>query len=276
MRNRTIFLAIALIAGIAVGIRVHRGSPSRARILEVAHNTNSWKPHIAVTRINYPYSVIPYGVEAPEELKNAMVSDEAIAKHFQGFDFRHAHFIVLDKDACAYVSFKKDKKIRWTQKCVALHRGEKIYTDGFYMIRALCGNQVSYTPQAPSAPVALSKLGPVVNPDEMPGAVAPETASQAPAVPATVAKGSAPPPIGSAPGAPPIVIAGGPPTIPIVIPPGGGGSCCRPSTPHGPPGPPGPPPGPPGPPINVPEGSGTGMMLLAVAAIGTAFLAKRR
>jgi len=210
-----------------------------------------------------------------EDLQKAMAGNAEIARHFQAFDFRHAKFVVLDKDACAYVSFRKAGKIRWTQRCVMLHRGELILTDGFIMIRALCGNQVSYRPQAPSAPVDISGLGPaspIPNPDALPGEIAPEAAAQPPGGGQQPVGGL---PVAPSPGTPP-VIAGGPPTVPIVIPPHGGGGCCVPtSPPHHPPGPPKPP-GPPGPPVPVPEGSDAAMFLLTGAVIALGLYAKYR
>ena len=204
-----------------------------------------------------------------------MAGNAEIAAHFQAFDFRHAKFTVLQKDACAYVSFRKEGKISWTQKCVMLHRGELILTDGFYMIRALCGNQVSFTPQAPSAPVDVTLLGPAERP------AAPSKRRQRKCWQNTVAtycfrEQPTAMPVSPPPALPPVTVAGGPPTFPVVIPPHSGG-CCATAKPH-PPGsshPPGPP-TPPSPPVPVPDGGYAAMFLLAGVVIALGFYAKNR
>jgi hypothetical protein len=109
-------------------------------------------------RPNYRYSVVPYGVQFPEQLQTALPGDQELADHFKDFDFSKARFTVLDKDTCAYVSLRKNNKIRWTAQCVMLHKGELILTDGRILIRARCGNRISYIPQAPIDPVPVDDL----------------------------------------------------------------------------------------------------------------------
>jgi hypothetical protein len=272
-----LLLTVMLCLGVGIGIRVFRHSAPDAQ------NASSPQPYLAparhsIKRINYPFSIIPYGVHVSEDLRRAMAGNAEIARHFQAFDFRHAKFVVLQKDSCAYVSFRKDGKIAWTQKCVTLHRGELILTDGFYMIRALCGNQVSFTPQAPSEPVDVTLLGPAelpVAPEPAPTEVLAENASQ----PTAVAEQPIGMPIGPPPALPPVTVAGGPPTFPVVIPPHSGG-CCVTAKPH-PPGsshPPAPPtpPTPPRPPVPLPDGGYDAMFLLAAVVIALGFYAKNR
>jgi hypothetical protein len=97
-------------------------------------------------------------VQFPEQLQTAVAGDQDLADHFKDFDFSKARFTVLDKDSCAYVSLRKDNKIRWTARCVTLHKGELILTDGRILIRARCGNRISYIPQAPIDPVPVDEL----------------------------------------------------------------------------------------------------------------------
>jgi hypothetical protein len=268
-------LTVMLCLGVGIGVLAFwRPAPKTAAVTS-DHSFAPPAPH-GIKRVNYPFSVIPYGVHAPEDLRRAMAGNAEIAQHFQAFDFRHAKFVVLQRDACAYVSFRRNGKISWTQKCITLHRGELILTDGFYMIRALCGNQVSFTPQAPSEPVDVTLLGPAelpVAPESAPTEVLAENASQ----PAPAAVGQ---PIGmpiTPPGPPPIVVAGGPPTFPVVIPPHSGGGCCVTAQPH-PPKPPQPPapPTPPGPPVPVPDGGYAPMFVLACVVIAVGIYAKNR
>ncbi|HZR57076.1 MAG TPA: hypothetical protein VFA74_09410 [Terriglobales bacterium] len=129
--------------------------------------TASAAPHVVVSQVeeftplnrpNYRYSLIPYGVQFPEQLQTAVARDQDLAEHFKDFDFSKAHFTVLDKDTCAYVSFRKENNVRWTSRCVMLHKGELILTDGRIMIRARCGNRISYIPQAPVDPIPIDDL----------------------------------------------------------------------------------------------------------------------
>ena len=269
-------LVVMLCLGFSVGFRAFHSTPPKPEAAS-APQRPSPPAKLAIKRVNYPFSVIPYGVHATEDLRRAMAGNAEIAQHFQAFDFHHAKFVVLQKDACAYVSFRRGAKINWTQKCVMLHRGELILTDGFYMIRALCGNQVSFTPQAPSEPVDVTLLGPAelpVAPESARTEVLAENASQSTAPVAEQPIGM---PIGPPPALPPVTVAGGPPTFPVAIPPHSGGGCCVTAKPR-PPKPPQPPvpPTPPGPPVPVPDGGYAVMFLLTVAVIAVGIYAKNR
>jgi hypothetical protein len=112
----------------------------------------------ALSRPNYRYSLVPYGVQFPDRFQEVVAGDQDLAEHFKDFDFSRARFTVLDKDTCAYVSFRKDNKIRWTAQCVMLHKGELVLTDGRTLIRARCGNRISYIPQAPVDPIPVDDL----------------------------------------------------------------------------------------------------------------------
>lgn len=269
-------LIVMLCLGVGIGLRAFWHPAPRTEAAASA------QPHTPLTpdslkRVNYPFSVIPYGVHAPEDLRLAMAGNSEIAEHFQAFDFRHAKFVVLQKDACAYVSFRRNGRISWTQKCIMLHRGELILTDGFYMIRALCGNQVSFTPQAPSEPVDVSLLGPAEPPADQeaaPTAVEAENASQLPILAAVQPVGA---PLTTPLAPPPVIAGGGPPTFPVVIPPHGGGGCCITAQPRPPKPPQHPaPPTPPGPPVPVPDGGYAAMLLLTGTIIAIGIYAKNR
>lgn len=269
-----LLLTVMLCIGVGIGLRAFRHPAPGAQNTAPPQQYATPRPH-AVKRVNYAYSVIPYGVHAPDDLRLAMTGNAEIARHFQAFDFRHAKFVVLQKDACAYVSFRKDGKINWTQKCITLHRGELILTDGFYMIRALCGNQVSFTPQAPSEPVDVTLLGPA----ELPAAEAApptEVLAEKSSQPTAYSEQSGGTAIGPPPALPPVTVAGGPPTYPVVIPPHSGG-CCVTAKPHPPSSSHPPvPPTPPSPPFPVPDGGYAAMFLLMSVVIAAGLYANNR
>src|SRR6266581_3837626 len=100
------------------------------------------------SRVVYPYSVVPGGVRTPKELQDATKRDPLVARHYSGFNFSNAHVVELQKPQLVYVSYRLKGKIYWTKKKVALHKGEKVITDGKITGRTRCANQVSPTAQA--------------------------------------------------------------------------------------------------------------------------------
>lgn len=99
-------------------------------------------------RLVYPYSVIPGGVASPEELAEAMLRDEVVARHYAGFDARRGRTLTLREPRVAYVSYRVKDQVFFTRKPVRLFAGEQIITDGKTTIRARCGNKVEDAPQA--------------------------------------------------------------------------------------------------------------------------------
>ena len=235
----------------------------------------------------YPYSVVPGGVETPQELREAIHSDEVVAEHYADFDTSRARPVVLQASQLMYVSYRIGRNIYWTKGRLALAKGELMLTDGRNMIRGRCGNRVSAMPIRPNAlaePSAEVFDAPIVPPETS----TPYLAASSMAPPAAAA-----PPSSTSPGGP-----GGPtssfvPVGPFFPPVAGGGLHPRSTTPGGggspPPGgggstpPPGgggstPPPGGGGgtpPPVGIPEpGTGT-LLLVGVAALCVFLLARK-
>ena len=109
-------------------------------------------PNTGAKRVVYPYSVVPGGVRTPEELPQVSDHDLVVASHYAGFDFRRARVEELRQDQLVYLSYRLKDKIFWTKKKVALHKGEKLITDGKITGRTRCANQVSPTAQAAVSP----------------------------------------------------------------------------------------------------------------------------
>jgi hypothetical protein len=100
----------------------------------------------------FPYSVIPGGVESPEDLKVIIKRDPEIARHLRDFNLQKAMLVKLRKPRAAYVSYRKGDLIYWTRKRVTLAEGELVITDGIRTIRTRCGNDVSDAPKEPTSP----------------------------------------------------------------------------------------------------------------------------
>jgi hypothetical protein len=100
----------------------------------------------------YPYSVVPGGVASIAELQAAIDHDRVVARHYAGFDLKKARMIELRRARLAYLSYRMGEQIFWTRRLVALHKGEKLITDGKILARARCGNRLSELPQTVVAP----------------------------------------------------------------------------------------------------------------------------
>lgn len=115
-------------------------------------NQQAMRPAIE-GRLVYPYSVIPGGVQDIRELKFIAEHDPVVASHYSGFDYDHARIVRLVLAQTAYVSYRIGNHIYWTRHRLALHKGEKLITDGRKTIRARCGNRVETLPQQATSSV---------------------------------------------------------------------------------------------------------------------------
>jgi PEP-CTERM motif len=102
-------------------------------------------------RTIYPYSVVPGGVEDARELKWFAEHDPVVAAHYAGFDYDHAQIVRVTLARTVYVSYRIGNHIYWTRRRIALHKGEKLITDGKITARARCANRVAQTPQQQAA-----------------------------------------------------------------------------------------------------------------------------
>jgi hypothetical protein len=204
-------------------------------------------------------------------LRNAVARDSLVAAHYAGFNLASAHIVRLSGPREAYVSYRLNGRIYWTNRKLKLAAGEKIITDGTNEARTRCGNRLAFEAQAPISPAqpALRIF------DD----IAPSPDPITPGMPQYVPKNFAV----SAPGGSTLPPAGSGTTLPFLIPVGGSGSpSLFPSTPNsssgpsypsgpsglnGPSGPSGPggpsgPPGPPTPPAVVTPEPNTGLLAL--------------
>lgn len=95
----------------------------------------------------YPYSVVPGGVEDPDDLQRATQHDFVVWQHYARFQYEHARLVRATEAREVYLSYRLRDRIFWTRKKVRLHVGELLLTDGKITARARCGNQVSETPK---------------------------------------------------------------------------------------------------------------------------------
>jgi len=154
----TLVLVTAVLTFVAVSLSSHQAASPLQATSSVSFNIPQFhlmagSPSTGLTRragrMLFPYSVVPGGVESPQELGNAMGNDSTVALHYAGFNEAGAQVVSLDKDLHAYVSYRIGQEIFWTKKQVTIHKGETLITDGNVEARARCGNRVSATPQLP-------------------------------------------------------------------------------------------------------------------------------
>ncbi len=154
-RVLTLALLIALLMLAGIPLNSDRSTPRirtgaiRPESAPFSLRANSPRYSPRGARPLFPYSVVPGGVESPQELTNAMGNDPTVAQHYAGFRLAAAHVVSLDKDFQAYVSYRIGEQIFWTKKPVTLHKNETVITDGTMEARTRCGNRVSATPQLP-------------------------------------------------------------------------------------------------------------------------------
>jgi len=133
----------ALRSGGSVGVPAHTAAPA-AKTAAV-----STKPAEA-TRAVYGHSIVKGGIHSLGELLDVISRDPLAAQHYKGFDVAKAHFMRLDHNIMAYVSYRVNGAgIYWTKEPKLIMAGEEVITDGTNYIRVLCGNEISYAQQAP-------------------------------------------------------------------------------------------------------------------------------
>jgi len=129
----------------------------------------------------YPYSVIPGGVESAADLRNSILHDPVVARHYEDFAVERTRVIRLNQSRSLYVSYRLGNRVFWSRKPMMLPKGETVITDGEHVARTRCGNRLSEVPAGPilaagpeleSAP-EVAELFPgstgAVSPPELPG-----------------------------------------------------------------------------------------------------------
>jgi len=129
----------------------------------------------------YPFSVIPGGVESAADLRNSVLHDPVVAKHYEDFAVEKTRVVRLNQNRSLYVSYRLGNRVFWSRKPMMLPKGETVITDGEHVARTRCGNRLSEVPAGPilaagpeleSAP-EVAELFPgspgVIAPPELPG-----------------------------------------------------------------------------------------------------------
>ena len=117
-------------------------------------------PLIRATRQIFPYSVVPGGVLDGRELADSMAKDPVAREHYQGIHPEQLWQKEVEAPMLAYVSYRKDNQVYWTDHKVKIAAGESVLTDGVNLVRGRCGNRIAFRRPTP--------LGKVSTPPEAP------------------------------------------------------------------------------------------------------------
>lgn len=99
----------------------------------------------------YPYSLVPGGISDAKELKWIAEHDPVVAAHYAGFEYDNARVVQAALDRFVFVSYRIGNRVYWMRRRIALHKGEKLITDGHMTVRGRCGNRVEEKPQQEAA-----------------------------------------------------------------------------------------------------------------------------
>jgi hypothetical protein len=177
---------------------------AREKLAFLAGQSRPKRQSVPKNRVYYPYSVIPGGLQDPDDLRLAAAGDRAIGQHYADFQWERAHLVRLNEPRMMFLSYRIGDKIFWTKKRVWLPRGEKLISDGKILARTRCGNRVEEKAQP-----ATSAEEPAAEKFDQPMLVAGssihgpipanfESSLRGPEGPMLIAEG--PPPLGPMPG----------------------------------------------------------------------------
>jgi len=109
-------------------------------------------PDYRAARGVYSFSVVPGGATDELELATAAQMDPVIAKHYRDIAILRLHPTRLNAAISVYASYRLGSSINWTSHKITVPKGELILTDGSVMVRARCGNRLTFIPPLPSVP----------------------------------------------------------------------------------------------------------------------------
>jgi hypothetical protein len=181
-RNVAIVLALVAFLGVSAYQLMHFAS-AEVQLPSVAWRKPSGgieryepAPEYRAARAVYPYSVVPGGVQSETEVAASMAKDTVVARHYRDIHPERLHATRLNAPADVYASYRSANSVHWTSHTIRVPKGELIFSDGANLIRARCGNRLTFTPPPPEQPAATPPHGsipesPDVSPVEPPEVV---------------------------------------------------------------------------------------------------------
>src|SRR5262249_26376512 len=99
----------------------------------------------------YRHSVVPGGVHSAADVLAAVRRDPVVAEHYASVNIQALRVEKLAGSRSAYVSYRLGDRVYLTSRPVRLQASEPILSDGHTMIRARCGNCISFEERQPQA-----------------------------------------------------------------------------------------------------------------------------
>jgi hypothetical protein len=106
-------------------------------------------PEYRAARAVYPYSVVPGGVQSETEVAASMAKDTVVARHYRDIQPERLHASRLNAPVDVYASYRSANSVHWTSHTIRVPKGELILSDGTNLIRARCGNRLTFAPPPP-------------------------------------------------------------------------------------------------------------------------------
>jgi hypothetical protein len=103
-------------------------------------------PDYRAARAVYPYSVVPGGVQSETEVAASMAKDPVVARHYRDIQPERLHGTRLSTAMDVYASYRTSNSVHWTSHTIRIQKGELVLSDGANLVRARCGNRLSFTP----------------------------------------------------------------------------------------------------------------------------------
>lgn len=122
-------------------------------------------PDYRAARTVYPHSVVPGGVLSETELEASIAKDPVVATHYRDVMPARLQATRLSAAVDAYLSYRSANSVYWTSHTIHLPKGELILSDGVHMIRARCGNRLTFT--LPLEAAKLPEAPPVIEPPQL-------------------------------------------------------------------------------------------------------------
>jgi hypothetical protein len=152
-RGRTAAIALAMATFLGVSthvvsrcVRILQSPPVAWRTRWGGIDRYQPAPDYRAARTIFPYSVVPGGVQNVGELEASVAKDPLVAEHYRDISLLRLRAMRLNTAVDVYASFRMAKSIYWTRHTIHVPKGELILSDGANMIRARCGNRLTFVP----------------------------------------------------------------------------------------------------------------------------------
>jgi hypothetical protein len=154
-RNPAIVLALVAFLGVSAYELIHFAGAA-AQLPPVAWR-KPWAgieryepaPEYRAARAVYPHSLVPGGVQSETEVAASMAKDPVVAWHYSDIQPERLHSTRLIAPVDVYASYRSANSVHWTSHTIRVPKGELVLSDGANMIRARCGNRLTFTPPLP-------------------------------------------------------------------------------------------------------------------------------